>query len=73
MTYRGEIDGISHTDYLLLTEELGETYADRIVSAEYLMMDYINRKVPSEIELLRTMRQDDLERLERRSPRSSPG
>ena len=64
VTARGEIDGLSHTDYVLLTEELGEKYADRIVSAEYLMMDYINRKVPSEIELLKKMRRDDLERLE---------
>ena len=55
-TYKGQDDGLSHTDYLLLTEELGEKYAGRLVSSEYVMMDYIHRKVPSEIELLKRMR-----------------
>ena len=32
-------DGISHTDYLLLTEEIGEKYAGRLVSAELLTLD----------------------------------
>ena len=73
VTYRGEIDGLSHTDFVLLAEELGERYADRIVSAEYLMMDYINRKVPSEIELLKKMRRDDLERLEQAFAEIEPG
>jgi hypothetical protein len=61
-TTRAE-DGLSHTDYLLLAEELGEEYADRIVSSEYVMMDYISRKVPVEIELLKKMRRDEDERL----------
>ncbi len=59
-TYRGEIDGLSHTDYLLLSEELGGTYADRLVSSEWLMMDYINHQVPSEVELLKRLRRDEL-------------
>ena len=73
VTYRGEIDGISHTDYLLLTEELGEPYTSRIVSAEYLMMDYTIHKVPSEIELLKRMRREDLERLEEAFAAIEPG
>ncbi len=73
VTARGEIDGISHTDYLLLTEELGAEYADRIVSAEYLMMDYINRRVPSEIELLKKIRRDDLARLDKALAAIVPG
>ena len=73
VTYRGEIDGISHTDFLLLTEELGPKYARRIVSSEYLVMDYINRKVPSEIELLRQMRRDDLERFRETLSNIEPG
>jgi len=73
VTYRGEIDGISHTDFLLLTEELGPEYASRIVSSEYLVMDYINRKVPSEIELLRQMRRADLEEFEETLVRIEPG
>lgn len=61
-TTRAE-DGLSHTDYLLLARELGEEYADRIVSSEYVMMDYIARKVPSEIELIRRMRVEEDERI----------
>jgi hypothetical protein len=56
-------DGLSHTDYLLLAEELGERYANRIVSSEYVMMEYIASKVPSEIELLKKMRRDEDKRV----------
>jgi hypothetical protein len=66
-------DGLSHTDYLLLTEELGEDYANRIVSSEFVMMDYISRKVPSEIELLRKMRKDEDERLQTAFSEIVPG
>jgi hypothetical protein len=66
-------DGLSHTDYLLLTEELGEEYAARIVSSEYVMMDYISRKVPSEIELLKKMRRDEDERVRRAFAEIVPG
>ncbi len=59
-TYRGEIDGLSHTDYLLLSEELGDRYASRLISSEWLMMDYINHQVPSEVELLKRLRRDEL-------------
>lgn len=61
VTYRGEIEGLSHTDYVLLSEEIGEELAGRLVSSEWLMMDYINHQVPSEIELLKRMRRDELE------------
>ena len=60
-TYQEHEDGLSHTDYLLLTEELGEKYADRLVSSEWVMMDYIHHKVPSEIELLKKMRAEEVE------------
>jgi hypothetical protein len=63
VTARGEIDGLSHTDFVLLSEELGEKYASRLVSSEWVMMDYITRRVPSEIELLKKMRQDGLDHL----------
>ena len=66
-------DGLSHTDYLLLAEELGEVYADRIVSSEYLMMEYIATPVPSEIELLRKMRADEVERVESAFSEIVPG
>jgi hypothetical protein len=62
-TYRGQDDGISHSDYLLLAQELGARYADRLVSSEYVLMDYMTRKVPREVELLRSMRQDEIARV----------
>ena len=66
-------DGLSHTDYLLLTEELGDKYANRIVSSENVMMDYIIRKVPSEIELLKKMRKDEDERVKKAFAEIVPG
>ncbi len=66
-------DGISHTDYLLLTEELGDIYASRMVSSEYVMMDYQITPVPSEIELLKKMRQDELERVKKAFDAIVPG
>jgi hypothetical protein len=71
-TTRAE-DGLSHTDYLLLAEELGEKYAARIVSSEYVMMDYISRTVPSEIELLKKMRGDEIESVRRAFAEIVPG
>ncbi|MDE0065074.1 MAG: hypothetical protein OXU72_20085 [Gammaproteobacteria bacterium] len=73
VTYRGEIEGLSHTDYVLLTEEIGEEYANRLVSSEWLMMDYINHQVPSEIELLKRMRQDELEAIHAAIAAIDPG
>ncbi|WP_299535452.1 hypothetical protein [Ulvibacterium sp.] len=58
-------DGISHTDYRLLTKELGEKYSDRIISSEYLMMDYQISPVPSEVKMLKKMRQDELVEVEK--------
>ena len=66
-------DGLSHTDYLLLTEELGEKYANRIVSSELVMMEYIARPVPSEIELLKKIRKDEIERIKRAFEEIVPG
>ncbi len=66
-------DGISHADYLLLAEELGEEYADRLVSSEYLIMDYNISPVPSEVELLTKMRAEELERLRRALADIVPG
>ncbi len=44
-------DGLSHTDYNLLMAELGATYTERAVSAEYLILDYLAGRVAEEIEL----------------------
>jgi len=71
--FGGAKDGLSHTDYLLLTEELGEKYADRLVSSEYVMMDYIIRKVPSEIKLLKKISKDRVERVKKAFDAIVPG
>ena len=72
-TYGGIDDGLSHTDYVLLAAELGEKYADRLVSSEYVITDYIHRKVPSEIELLKRMRAEAAARAERAFGAIEPG
>jgi Xaa-Pro aminopeptidase len=72
-TYRGIEDGLSHADYVLLAEELGPRYAERLVSSEWVMMDYIHTKVPSEIVLLRKMRAEAVARAERAFAAIEPG
>jgi len=72
-TTRRVRDGISLTDYRLLTKELSDTYADRLVSSEYVMMDYVITPVPSEIKLLKKMRQDEIELVEKTFARIKPG
>ncbi len=52
-------DGLSHTDYLLLSRELGPKYADRLISSEFVSMDYIIRTVPTEVTLLKTLREEE--------------
>jgi len=47
-------DGISYTDYLQLVKALGEEYAERMVSAEHLILDYLSRRVASEVVLYGT-------------------
>jgi len=66
-------DGISHIDYLLLTEELGEKYAERLVSSEYVIMDYNISPIPSEIKLLKKMRKDEDERVKKAFAEIVPG
>ena len=51
-------DGISHTDYVLLTRELGEELADRLVSSEMLIFDYLSRPVPSELAMYKRIRDE---------------
>ena len=72
-TSRNAQDGISHTDYLLLTKELGDKYAGRLVSSEYVKMDYIKRTVPSEIELFKRNRKDEVERVKKAFAEIVPG
>jgi hypothetical protein len=71
--FGGAEDGLSHTDYVLLTEELGPEYAARLVSSEYVLMDFITRTVPSEIRLLKKMREDEVRRVEKAFAEIEPG
>ena len=45
----GAADGLSHTSYRKLSEELGTAYAERFVSAEKLASDFRSRRVASEV------------------------
>jgi Xaa-Pro aminopeptidase len=45
----GAADGLSHTSYQKLVEELGPGYSERFVSAEKLASDFRSRRVASEI------------------------
>ncbi len=56
-----------------MAEELGDEYAGRIVSSEYVIMDYLIRKVPSEIELLKKLRKDEDERIKKAFAEIVPG
>jgi len=42
-------DGISFEDYTLLVEAIGDKYAERIVSADILVTNYLSEKVVSEL------------------------
>ena len=66
-------DGISYTDYNLLTKELGDKYAERIVSAEYLIFDYLSRGVPSEFVMMKQIRQMCMDKLEKEFDKIVPG
>ena len=45
----GGADGLSHSSYLQLVEDLGSPYNDRLVSAEKLVSDFRSRRVASEL------------------------
>ena len=66
-------DGISHTDYIQLVKALGDKYAKRMVSAEYMIIDYLSRRVMKEIELHRHMGIKAAEYLDRNFDKIVPG
>lgn len=51
-------DGISHTDYNYLVKKLGDKYAKRFISAEYMEVNYLLRPVESELKLYSKIRSD---------------
>jgi len=66
-------DGISHTDFRLLSKEIGKKYSSRLVSSEYLIMDYCISPVPTEVELLKNMRNEELRLVEKAFSKIIPG
>jgi hypothetical protein len=72
-TTRAVNDGISLTDYRLLVQELGDKYAGRLVSSEYVMMYYQISPVPSEVQLLKKFRKNELELVKKSFTEIKPG
>ena len=42
-------DGISHTEFQLLSDAIGEPYASRLITAERLCVGWLERRLPEEI------------------------
>jgi Xaa-Pro dipeptidase len=51
---RGATNGLTHDGYLFLTETLGPNYASRFVSAAPLIVEYMDTRIPEELEHYRT-------------------
>ena len=51
---RGATDGLTHEAYKFLTEALGPTHASRFVSAAPLIVEYMDTRLPDELEHYRT-------------------
>ncbi|HKG98283.1 MAG TPA: M24 family metallopeptidase [Pyrinomonadaceae bacterium] len=51
---RGATNGLTHDAYKFLTETLGQEYASRFVSAAPLIVEYMDTRLPEELEHYRT-------------------
>jgi Xaa-Pro dipeptidase len=51
---RGATDGLTHEGYKFLSEALGTNYASRFVSAAPLIVEYMDTRLPEELEHYRT-------------------
>jgi len=51
---RGQADGITHDAYKFLAETLGKDYEARFISAGNLVTDYLDTRLPEELEHYRT-------------------
>jgi Xaa-Pro dipeptidase len=51
---RGATNGLTHDAYKFLTETLGADYASRFVSAAPLIVEYMDTRLPEELETYRT-------------------
>ena len=68
-----DLDNISHKNYLELVEELGDTYAKRVVSAESLVIDFQSRRVLSELVLFSKILMVSTEMINEAFDRIEPG
>ena len=51
---RGATNGLTHDAYKFLTESLGADYSSRFVSAAPLIVEYMDTRIPEELETYRT-------------------
>jgi Xaa-Pro aminopeptidase len=51
---RGATNGLTHDAYKFLTETLGQDYASRFVSAAPLIVEYMDTRLPEELEVYKT-------------------
>src|SRR5215510_10524549 len=51
---RGATNGLTHDAYKFLSETLGEEYLSRFVSAAPLIVEYMDTRIPEELETYRT-------------------
>ena len=51
---RGATNGLTHDTYMFLSETLGPTFASRFVSAAPLIAEYMDTRIPEELEHYRT-------------------
>ena len=51
---RGATTGLTHDSYKFLTEAIGQDYASRFVSAATLIVEYMDTRLPEELEHYRT-------------------
>lgn len=51
---RGATNGLTHDAYLFLTDTLGQNYTSRFVSAAPLIVEYMDTRLPEELEHYRT-------------------
>lgn len=66
-------DGVSYKDYSLLVAALGDTYAKRMVSAEFLIIDFITHRTTSELVLFGQSGTQWVAELSRRYSKIVPG
>lgn len=52
-SHNAQADGLSYTQYKALTDALGETFSQRLVSADDVVYEWLSVKLPSEIVIMK--------------------